>query len=56
MSDDRILLAHGGGGELTRRLIAEHIRPRLANAALDELTDGALLANPGGRLCVTTDA
>jgi hydrogenase expression/formation protein HypE len=56
MSQDRVLLAHGGGGELTRRLIAEHIRPRLANPALDELTDGALLANPGGRLCVTTDA
>ena len=34
MSGDLIMLAHGGGGELTRRLIAEHIRPRLANPAL----------------------
>ena len=53
---DVILLGHGGGGELTRQLIAEHILPRFANPALDPLTDGALLPNPGGRLCVTTDA
>lgn len=51
-----VLLGHGGGGELTRQLIADHILPRFANPALDPLTDGALLANPGGRLCVTTDA
>ncbi len=56
MVGELILLGHGGGGELTRRLIAEHILPRFANPALDPLTDGAVLANPGGRLCVTTDA
>lgn len=56
MSGERILLAHGGGGELTRRLIVEHIRPRLANPALDPLTDGALLPPQNGRLCLTTDA
>lgn len=53
---ERILLAHGGGGELTRRLITDHIRPRLANPVLDQLTDGALLDLPAGRVCVTTDA
>jgi hydrogenase expression/formation protein HypE len=53
---DIVLLGHGGGGELTRRLIADHILPRFKNPALDPLTDGAVLANPGGRICVTTDA
>lgn len=56
MDGELVLLGHGGGGELTRRLIADHILPRFANPALDPLTDGAVLANPGGRLCVTTDA
>lgn len=53
---DRVLLAHGGGGELTARLITEHILPRLGNPALAPLTDGALLDAPPGRLCLTTDA
>lgn len=56
MAGDVVLLGHGGGGELTRQLIAQHILPRFANPALDPLTDGALLPNPGGRICVTTDA
>jgi hydrogenase expression/formation protein HypE len=51
-----VLLSHGGGGEATRRLIAEHILPRLGNPALDTLTDGAVLPPVAGRLCVTTDA
>lgn len=54
-SDDTILLAHGGGGELTARLIREHILPRLGNPALTPLTDSALLEVPAGRLCFTTD-
>lgn len=53
---DVVLLAHGGGGEATRQLIAQHIVPRLANPALDPLTDGAVLAPVTGRLCLTTDA
>ncbi len=53
---DRIVLAHGGGGELTRKLIEEHIVPRLGNPLLDPLTDGAVLDVPAGRLALTTDA
>ena len=49
-------MAHGGGGELTRRLLAEHIVPPLANDLLNPLTDGAVLARPDGRICLTTDA
>ncbi|MBN2210157.1 MAG: hydrogenase expression/formation protein HypE [Sedimentisphaerales bacterium] len=54
--NDRVILAHGGGGELTKRLIAEHIMPRLGNEVLNPLTDGALLDAPTNRLCFTTDA
>ena len=54
--DERIVLAHGGGGELTRRLLAERVLPKLANDLLDPLTDAAVLARPGGRVCMTTDA
>ena len=53
---ERIVLAQGGGGELTRRLLAERIVPRLANDLLDPLTDSAVLDRPGGRICLTTDA
>ncbi len=53
---DRIILAHGGGGELTRRLLAEHVLGRLSNPMLDPLTDGAFVPAPGGSVCFTTDA
>jgi hydrogenase expression/formation protein HypE len=54
--ENRILLAHGGGGELTRQLLAERIVPKLSNALLAPLTDSALLDLPSGRICLTTDA
>lgn len=58
MSDpnDQIVLAHGGGGELTQRLIAERFLPRLGNPLLDPLGDSALLELPAGRLAFTTDS
>jgi hydrogenase expression/formation protein HypE len=55
-ADDTVLVAHGGGGELTRELIDERVVPRLKNEWLDPLTDAAVLPRPGGRICVTTDA
>jgi len=54
--EECITLAHGGGGELTRRLIDEHILPRLGNGLLSPLTDGAVLPAAAGRLVFTTDA
>ena len=54
--DSQIVMAHGGGGELTRRLVAEHMLPELGNELLNPLTDGAVLGRPGGRICITTDA
>lgn len=55
-AEDQIVLAHGGGGELTRKLVAERFLPRLANSLLDPLADSAVLDIARGRLAFTTDA
>ena len=55
-ADERIVIAHCGGGEMTRRLLADHILPGLANEYLDPLTDSAVLPPAPGRICLTTDA
>jgi hydrogenase expression/formation protein HypE len=52
----RILLAHGGGGQLTDDLIRRHILPGLKNDALNELGDSAKLNLPTGSVCFTTDS
>jgi hydrogenase expression/formation protein HypE len=52
----RIVLAHGGGGQLTDDLVAELIAPRLSNAFLDPLDDAARLPMHGGELVFTTDS
>ncbi len=49
---ERIVMAHGGGGELTDLLIRERIRPRFD---LPDLDDAAVLPEVSGRLAVTTD-
>lgn len=56
MTGDRIILAHGGGGQLTDDLVRDVIRPRLANEWLDPLDDSALLARPEGDVVFTTDS
>jgi hydrogenase expression/formation protein HypE len=54
---DRVLLAHGGGGHLTRRLVEELFLPALRNPHLETLTDSAVLPEmPPGRPTLTTDA
>lgn len=53
---DQIVLAHGGGGQLTDDLLNDVIRPRFANAMLDELGDSAVLEAGPARLAFTTDA
>jgi hydrogenase expression/formation protein HypE len=54
--NDRILLAHGGGGQLTDELIRHHILPNFDNDALVELGDSAKLDLASGSLCFTTDS
>lgn len=53
---ERILLAHGGGGQLMSRLIHERILPRFQNETLCELADAACLTLPAGQVCFTTDS
>jgi len=54
--NNRILLAHGGGGQLMDDLIHQHILPSLKNDALAELGDSARLNLASGSLCFTTDS
>jgi len=62
--DDRILLAHGGGGELMRELIRHEILPTLGGGCPPEpggcgaiLADSAVLSDlPPGQIAFTTDS
>ena len=53
---DRILLAHGGGGQLSDELIRHHILPKLKNDTLAELADAAKLNLATGSVFFTTDS
>jgi hydrogenase expression/formation protein HypE len=53
---ERILLAHGGGGQLTSQLIRDRIVPKLKNAVLSELADSAHLELTSNSICFTTDS
>ena len=53
---DRILLAHGGGGQLTDQLIRQHVLPKLKNDALAALGDSAKLDLSSSSVCLTTDS
>ncbi len=55
-TEERIQMAHGGGGRLTRQLIDGIFRPAFSNPALDAQHDGALLEINGARLAFTTDS
>jgi hydrogenase expression/formation protein HypE len=50
-----ILLAHGGGGMLTRQLIDKLFLPAFDNPQLGRRHDGAILEAGGARLAFTTD-
>jgi len=51
-----VLLADGGGGQLTDNLIASAVLPRLGNPALNALLDSAILPAPTeGALALTID-
>jgi hydrogenase expression/formation protein HypE len=60
VADDRIVLAHGGGGRLTHQLIERIFLPAFSNAALDQRHDGAVVRvdgmTTGSRLAFTTDS
>jgi len=52
----RVLMAHGGGGELSRQLVEAMFLPSFANPALEQRHDGALLDLTGSRIALTTDS
>lgn len=56
LAEERIVLAHGGGGELTQTLLRERLLPQLSNPTLDRLTDAAVLAWTADTLVLTTDS
>lgn len=54
-SEETISLAHGEGGRLTHRLIAERIVPRFGDPELAKLGDAAALRLGEAKLAFTTD-
>lgn len=53
--DNHIMLAHGGGGQLTDELVNGIILPRLGNSVLNELLDSGVIESAGTRLAMTID-
>src|SRR5664279_465944 len=53
---ETILMAHGGGGRLTQRLIENVFLKSFDNPALRELHDGAVFEVGGARLAFSTDS
>jgi hydrogenase expression/formation protein HypE len=55
-SRDRILLGHGGGGQLSANLLRDVFLPLFSNPVLDRLDDQAVVEIGGMRLAFTTDS
>jgi hydrogenase expression/formation protein HypE len=55
-ANDKILLAHGGGGRLTDDLIRNVILSTLGNYSLNKLTDSAEIKIGQTNICFTTDS
>jgi len=53
---ERILLAHGGGGQLSRELIDREIVSRFGSGPLEGLPDGATVPVDGDYVVFTTDS
>lgn len=53
---DRILLAHGGGGQLSYEFIRRHILPRFKNDILAKLGDSAEINLDSNSVCFTADS
>ncbi len=53
---EAIVLAHGGGGRLSQRLIQEIVLPQFCNDLLAPLHDGAILSVGNSRIAFSTDS
>ncbi len=56
MKSEKVLLAHGSGGRLTRDLIEKIIVPVFDNSELGRLGDTSALSETGNRMVMTTDS
>ena len=56
MRKNKILLAHGGGGSLTKRLIEELFLPPFKNPILEVLDDSAVFKIEKGKMAFSTDS
>jgi len=56
MREDRVMLAHGGGGTMMHNLVGETILGKLGNPILNALGDSAVLEFGDRRLAFTTDS
>jgi hydrogenase expression/formation protein HypE len=55
LRESQIVLAHGGGGQLTDELVAHTIVPRLDNSVLSDLLDAGIFNVGDARLAMTVD-
>ncbi len=51
----RVVLGHGGGGQLSDELVEHLFGPAFGNPLLDVRGDSCVVSAPGGRLAVSTD-
>lgn len=56
IENERILLAHGGGGRMTGKLIHDIFYPAFSNPLLEQQHDGAVFNAGNKRLAYTTDS
>ena len=55
-SNEKIILAHGSGGKLTRDLISHILLKKFSHPVLAELDDAARIGISSDRICFTTDS
>lgn len=53
--ESHIMLAHGGGGQLTDELVSQLVLPRLGNHVLNELLDSGIIQDAAAPLALTID-
>ncbi len=54
--DERIVMAHGAGGRMSRQLIADLVLKHFPHPVLHRLEDSAVIDLPAGRWAFTTDS
>ena len=53
---EHVVIAHGGGGQLTDELLQEVVLPKLSNLALNDLLDAGVMETGGGQIAMSVDS